>query len=157
MAGAVARITRPDGVELDDNVARVDIGAVHRFLAEESYWAPGRDWATLARVIREATRVVGAYDAGRQVGFARCFSDGVSLAWVGDVYVEASHRGRGIGEAVVRFLIEGSEFAGIRWMLGTADAHAFYAKLGFGPPGERILERPRAAGDPPLPAPAAEY
>jgi GNAT superfamily N-acetyltransferase len=147
----VARITRPDGVELDDDVDRVDIDAVHRFLAEESYWAQGRDRGTVDRLIREATRIVGAYDTGRQVGFARCFSDRVTLAWVGDVYVEASHRGRGIGEAVVRFLIEGSDFVGIRWMLGTADAHTFYAKLGFGAPGERILERPRAAGDPSAP------
>jgi GNAT superfamily N-acetyltransferase len=144
----VARITRPDGVEIDDDVDRVDVGAVHRFLAEESYWAPGRDREIVERTIREATRVVGAYDGGRQIGFARCFSDRVSLAWVADVYVEAQCRGRGIGEDVVRFLIEGSDFAGVRWMLGTADAHAFYAKLGFGAPGERILERPRAAGDP---------
>jgi GNAT superfamily N-acetyltransferase len=149
----VARITRPDGIEIDDDVDRVDVDAVHRFLAEESYWAPGRDRATVDRLIREATRIVGAYDAGRQIGFARCFSDRVTLSWVGDVYVESSHRGRGIGEAVVRFLIEGSDFAGVRWMLGTADAHAFYAKLGFGMPGERILERPRAAGDPPVPGP----
>ena len=144
----MARLVRPDGVEIDDDVERVDVAAVHRFLAQESYWARGRDPMVVARLVREATRVVGAYDAGRQVGFARCFSDRVTLAWVGDVYVEASHRGRGIGEAVVRFLIEGSDFAGVRWMLGTADAHSFYAKLGFGAPGERILERPRPAGDP---------
>jgi len=140
----VARFIRPDGVEIDDDVARVDVGAIHRFLATESYWASGRDRATVERLVRGATRIVGAYDAGRQVGFARCFSDGVTLAWVADVYVEASHRGRGIGEAVVRHLIEGSDFVGIRWMLGTADAHTFYAKLGFGPPSERIIERPRA-------------
>ena len=145
----MARFTRPDGVEIDDDVARVDVGAVHRFLATESYWAPGRDRETVERLVHEATRVVGAYDGGRLVGFARCFSDRVTLAWVADVYVDASHRGRGIGEAVVRHLIEGSDFVGVRWMLGTADAHTFYAKLGFGPPSERILERRRAV-DPPL-------
>ncbi len=74
----------------------------------------------------------------------------MTLAWVADVYVEASHRRRRIGEDLVRHLIERSDFAGIRWMLGTADAHTFYAKVGFGPPSERILERPRAAGDPPV-------
>jgi GNAT superfamily N-acetyltransferase len=145
----VARFTRPDGVEIDDDVTRVDVDAVHRFLATESYWAPGRDRATVERLVWEATRVVGAYDGGHQVGFARCFSDRETLAWVGDVYVEVSHRGRGIGEAIVRHLIEGSEFAGVRWMLGTEDAHTFYAKLGFGPPSERILERRRATGDAP--------
>jgi len=148
----VAGFSRPDGVEIDDDPERVDVDAVHRFLTEESYWATGRDRATVERLVREATRVVGAYDAGRQVGFARCFSDRVTVAWVGDVYVEASHRGRRIGEDAVRFLIEGSDFVGIRWMLGTADAHMFYARLGFGSPSARILERPRGAGDPPTPA-----
>ena len=141
---------RPDGVEIDDDRGRVDVGAVHRFLSEESYWARGRDVATVERLVRGATRVVGAYDGARQVGFARCFSDGLTFAWVADVYVEASHRGRGVGEDVVRHLIDGSAFPGIRWMLGTADAHAFYARFGFGRPSERILERPRATGDPPL-------
>jgi GNAT superfamily N-acetyltransferase len=149
---SVTRFVRPDGVEIDDDAARIDVDAVHRFLSQESYWAKGRDRETVQRLVRDATRVVGAYDNGRQVGFARCFSDRVSLAWVGDVYVERSHRGRRIGDDVVRFLIEGSDFSRIRWMLGTADAHSFYAKFGFGPPSDRILERPRAAGDPPAPA-----
>ena len=34
-------------------------------------------------------------------------------------------------------------------MLGRADAHSFYAKLGFGAPGKRILNRPRPAGGEP--------
>jgi hypothetical protein len=31
-----------DGYELDDDKARVDREAVHRYLSEESYWAKGR-------------------------------------------------------------------------------------------------------------------
>ena len=31
-----------DGFELDDDPARIDVAAVHRFISEESYWAPGR-------------------------------------------------------------------------------------------------------------------
>ncbi|MGI8778270.1 MAG: hypothetical protein ACR2LJ_13020 [Acidimicrobiales bacterium] len=49
---------------------------------------------------------------------------------------------------MVRHLIEASDFADIRWVLGTAGAHTFYAKLGFGPPSERILERRRAPAPP---------
>ena len=30
----------------------------------------------------------------------------------------------------------------LRWLLHTRDAHALYAKFGFGPPGERVMERP---------------
>jgi GNAT superfamily N-acetyltransferase len=133
---------RDDGIDIDDDRARVDVDVVHRFLSEESYWAKGRERAVVVRLLDEATRVVGAYDGGRQIGFARCFSDRVTCAWVNDVFVEATHRGRRIGEDLVRHLIEGSEFPSIRWMLGTRDAHTFYAKLGFGTPGSFILERP---------------
>ena len=86
--GVPGPVVRPDGVEIDDDVERVDVAAVHRFLAEESYWARGPGSLVVERLVREATRVVGAYDAGRQVGFARCFSVPGDLAWA-DVYVEA--------------------------------------------------------------------
>jgi len=149
------QVVRPDGIEIDDERARIDVRAVHRFLSEESYWAQGRSLAAVDHTVRHATRVVAAFDGRAQVAYARCFSDRVTMAWVADVYVEQSHRGRRIGEDVVRHLIEGSGFAHVRWMLGTADAHSSYAKLGFGPPGPRLLERPRSGGDPPAPSPVA--
>ena len=31
-----------DGLELDDDTARIDLAEVHRFICEESYWAAGR-------------------------------------------------------------------------------------------------------------------
>ena len=31
-----------DGIEVDDDKARIDRAEVHRFLSEESYWAAGR-------------------------------------------------------------------------------------------------------------------
>jgi GNAT superfamily N-acetyltransferase len=132
------------GIELSDDVARIDVDAVHRFLSEESYWAKGRDRDSVARLIAEATRVVGAYDGGRQIGFARVVSDRVTIAWVADVYVLGAYRGTGLGEALMRALIDESGFSDIRWMLGTLDAHTFYERLGFGPPSDRIMERPRA-------------
>jgi hypothetical protein len=37
------------GYELDDDPARVDVDAVHRYLSEESYWAAGRSRETVER------------------------------------------------------------------------------------------------------------
>ena len=130
-----------DGFELDDDPARVDVDAVHRFLSEESYWARGRERATVERLVREASRVVGLYRNDRQVGFARAFTDGVSIAYLADVYVLPEFRGRGLGEELVRETVDGSPFADRKWLLHTADAHGLYAKLGFGAPSERVLER----------------
>ena len=76
-----------DGLELDDDPARIDVEAVHRFISEESYWAPGRPYAVQERLVREATRVVGLYDGGIQIGFCRAVGDGVAVMYLADVYV----------------------------------------------------------------------
>ena len=129
------------GLELDDDPERVDVDAVHRFLANDSYWARGRPRETVERLVREASRVVGLYDGPRQVGFARAFTDGVSIAYLADVYVLPEYRGRGLGLELAREIVDGSPFADRKWLLHTADAHGLYAKLGFGAPSERLLER----------------
>lgn len=131
-----------DGYELDDEPARVDVAAVHDYLANESYWAAGRSRETVERLIREATRVVGVYADGEQVGFARAFSDGVALAYLADVYVLSGHRGRGLGLELVREMVENGPLADVKWMLHTTDAHGLYEKVGFGSPSEKVLERP---------------
>jgi GNAT superfamily N-acetyltransferase len=133
-----------DGYELDDDPTRIDVGAVHDYLANQSYWAQGRSRETVERLVREATRVVGLYDDDRQVGFARAFSDGVALAYLADVYVLEEHRGRGLGLELVREIVEAGPLPGVKWILHTQDAHDLYRKLGFGPPTERVMERPYA-------------
>jgi predicted N-acetyltransferase YhbS len=127
--------------ELDDDPGRIDVDAVHDYLANHSYWAEGRPRETVERLVREATRVVGLYADGRQVGFARAFSDGVALAYLADVYVLPEHRGRGLGLELVREMIENGPLAGVKWILHTRDAHDLYRRFGFGEPSERVLER----------------
>jgi GNAT superfamily N-acetyltransferase len=139
-----------DGYELDDDPARIDLNAVHDYLANESYWAEGRSRETVERLVRQASRVVGLYHNGpgdsknptfRQVGFARAFSDGVALAYLADVYVLPKHRGRGLGIELVREIVENGPLADVRWVLHTRDAHDLYRKFGFNEPSERLLER----------------
>jgi ribosomal protein S18 acetylase RimI-like enzyme len=75
------------------------------------------------------------------VGFARAFTDGVSLVYLADVYVLPEYRGRGLGVELVREMVENGPFANLRWILHTRDAHALYRKLGFAEPSERVMER----------------
>ena len=131
----------PGGYELDDDRDRVDVGELHRFLSTEAYWALGRPRETVERLVRDATRVVGLYHDDRLVGFARAVSDGVAFVYLADVYVLPEHRGRGLGLELVRELVEASPLAERKWLLHTRDAHGLYAKLGFGPPSERLMER----------------
>jgi GNAT superfamily N-acetyltransferase len=131
----------PGGFELDDDPARVDVAEVHRYLSQESYWARGRPRETVERLVREAQRVVGLYLDGRQVGFCRAATDGVSYVYLADVYVLPAFRGRGLGVELVREMVENGRYAGLRWLLHTEDAHALYGRFGFAVPDRRVMER----------------
>lgn len=131
----------PGGYELDDDPARVDVDAVHRYLSEESYWAQGRSRESVERLVGEAARVVGVYRGDEQVAFARAVSDGVAVAYLADVYVLPGHRGRGLGKELVAEMVERGPYAHVRWLLHTRDAHTLYEQFGFGAPGERLMER----------------
>jgi ribosomal protein S18 acetylase RimI-like enzyme len=130
-----------DGFELDDDVDRVDIDELHRFLSTEAYWARGRPRETVERLVREAQRVVGLYRGGRLVGFCRAVTDGVAFVYLADVYVLPEFRGRGLGVELVREMIENGPYAGRRWLLHTEDAHRLYEKFGFAAPDRKLMER----------------
>jgi len=146
----MARRTLEGGFELDDDPGRIDVDAVHAFIGGESYWGRGRSRRRVERAIRGSTRVIGLYHDGRQIGFARCVSDGAVFGYLADVYVLAEHRGRGLGLALVREAIEGLADCGeIRWLLHTRDAEGLYERLGFGtpdPPHPLMERRPSAGG-----------
>ncbi len=131
------------GYELDDDRGRVDVDAVHRYLSEEAYWVRGRDRDTIERLVRESTRVIGAYRGDEQVGFARVISDDSSMAWLGDVFVIEGHRGHGLGVELVREAVEHPPHRDLVWFLNTRDAHGLYTRFGFGAPTDRTMVRPR--------------
>lgn len=131
-----------DGYELDDDPDRIDIAAVHAYISGESYWGQGRSRERVERAVRKADRVVGLYKDGAQVGFCRAvIDDGANVAYLADVYVLAAHRGSGLGVELVREMVDNGPLASSTWLLHTRDMHGLYAKLGFGPPGERLMER----------------
>ncbi|MDQ3777663.1 MAG: GNAT family N-acetyltransferase [Actinomycetota bacterium] len=130
------------GYELDDDPARIDIDAVHDFVSNHSYWAPGRSRQVQEELIAQAIRVVALYRDGEQVGFARAVGDS-HLVYLADVYVLPEHRGRGLGVELLREMIDNGPYAETRWMLHTADAHKLYERFGFGPASDRVMERAR--------------
>lgn len=133
---------RVGDVLLSTDPNRVDVDVVHTFLSTESYWARGIDRPRVERAIAGSV-VVGAYVEGRQVGFARLVTDGATFGWIADVFVLPSHRRRGLAGRMVAILRDRPELTGARrLMLGTRDAHAVYAPLGFRPfaAPERFME-----------------
>jgi GNAT superfamily N-acetyltransferase len=118
--------------EIDDDPARVDRDVVWEYLSTEAYWGRARSRADVEAQLRSAWRVVGAYrrDTGAMVGFARAVGDGISFAYLADVFVLATARGAGLGKALVAVMI-GDGRPQMRWTLFTKDAHGLYAQFGF--------------------------
>jgi GNAT superfamily N-acetyltransferase len=123
--------------------ARLDLDVIHNFLTN-CYWAKGVPREVVARSIEHAL-CFGVYDgSGAQVGFARVISDFATIAYVGDVFVVESHRGRGLGKWLMECITQHPTLQGLRrWMLTTRDAHALYSQVGFTPVKfpERYMER----------------
>jgi GNAT superfamily N-acetyltransferase len=133
------------GIELDDDPARLDVDAIHAFISKESYWGRGRTRERVVATIAGSARVVGLYDGQALIGFARAITDGATMAYLADVYVLGSYRGRGLGRELVREMVDGEGAPEVHWLLHTADAEDFYGRLGFatGPLRYPLMERPR--------------
>lgn len=104
-------------------------------LLRRAYWNIGRfDGDAIRRAITASCAVVGARsDDGELVGVARAVSDDAKRAWIYDVCVQPEFRGHGVGRAVLQLLLKHRALRDVREVhLGTRDAQAFYASLGFG-------------------------
>ena len=122
---------------------RLDLNVVHGFLTE-CYWAKGIPREVVARSI-DNSLCFGLYDNSEQAGFARVISDYATYAYVGDVFVLDSYRGRGLGKWLMECIMQHPRLQGLRrWSLVTEDAQGLYAQFGFTPlrMPERHMELP---------------
>jgi len=157
-ATVVAMASPPPDLEVSTDPARLDRELIHRFLSRESYWALGIARETVDFAI-DRSIPFGAYLDGDQVGFARAVTDAATFAWIADVFVVRPHRGRGLGRRLVEAVLAHAEVRGARnVLLGTADAHGLYERLGFRPLAhpERYLNLRRPLREPYSPAPPSE-
>lgn len=111
--------------------ARLDLDVIHEFLSGESYWARGRSRESVERSINNSLPF-GLYKDAQQVGFARVVTDYATFAWLADVFVLHSERGRGLGVWLVETVVSHPDLQGLRrWILATRDAHELYRRFGF--------------------------
>jgi GNAT superfamily N-acetyltransferase len=109
---------------------RLDRELIHRFLST-SYWAPKVPRAIVDRSI-DNSMPFGLYERAAQVGFARVITDRATFAYLADVFVLDSHRGRGLALWLMETIRAHPELQGLRrWTLFTRDAHPLYRKVGF--------------------------
>jgi len=104
----------------------------------DQYWTRGDAVEGLARaqLQSDAWLVVrtkaSPRDEGHVVATARAVGDGVRWAYLKDVIVHPSYRGRGVGTALTRLLLDHPRVRhATRQELATRDAQRLYSSLGF--------------------------
>ncbi len=139
-----------DDYTISDDPARLDLGVIHRYLSEESYWARGLPREVLERSVA-GSLPFGIYleragEAAEQVGFARVVTDRATFAWLADVFVLPAHRGRGLSKRLLAAILAHPDLQALRrFLLATWDAHGLYRQFGFAEPArpDRLMERHR--------------
>lgn len=120
---------------ISSDVSELDRERVHQWLSTDAYWAIGRPRDVQDAAI-DGSRNYGAFDdvSGDQVAYARVVTDGVTFAWLCDVYVDPAVRGEGVGVALVAHVVTEIRALGVgRIVLVTGDAHGLYERFGFEP------------------------
>ena len=117
--------------EIDTDPHRLDMTAVHAFLTR-SHWAEGIDLATVTAALQRSL-CFGLYaEDAAQVGLARLVTDEWTFAYLCDVYVLETHRGLGLGKALIETVCSHEVMGRVRRaMLATRDSHSLYTRFGF--------------------------
>jgi GNAT superfamily N-acetyltransferase len=119
-------------ITLRDDVEGLVDSDLEGFHAQWSYPMPGA--RVLAMLCGSAVRVVaveqGERDA-RVVGYAAAISDGAVFAYLSSVEVRESHRGRGLGRALVQRVLDRCRELYAVDLLCDEGLVLFYAQLGF--------------------------
>lgn len=142
---------RRDQFLISTDAVLIDVGAVHRYLSEDSYWSKGIPVETVRRGIANSL-AFGIYDTSKpradggptQIGFARIISDKATFAYLADVFVLPEYRGHGLSKWLMQVIVSHPDLQGLRrWMLMTLDAHGLYRQFGFTDAAnpDRVMER----------------
>ena len=101
---------------------------------EVSWIAEDENGDFLLPAFQGSAAVAGAFDtSGNLVGIARALSDGASDAYIQDVAVTSSMRGKKIGSRLIKVLYDNLKARGVEWiaLVGEPGTEKFYASLGL--------------------------
>jgi ribosomal protein S18 acetylase RimI-like enzyme len=119
---------------LKDGFVAMDFDRIADML-KDAFWCKGIKKSEILQGAKSSALLVGAFTAeNMQVGYSRVISDKTRFAYVLDVIVDENYRKQGIGQAMMRHIINHPELKDVyQWLLITKDAHGVYKKVGFNP------------------------
>src|SRR5580658_3497694 len=104
---------QPSPYRISNDRSLLDVALIHDYLARESYWARGLPRGVLERAIANSV-CFGMYESDRQIGFARVVTDAATFGYLADVFIVASHRGRGLGRRLMEGIMAHPDLQGLR-------------------------------------------
>lgn len=93
-----------------------------------------RDPEKLVRAFENSLFILGAFEEGRLLGFARCVGDGEHILYIQDLILDPDYRRRGIGGELMRRVSD--TYSDVRQFLlitdrEDPDSNAFYRTIGL--------------------------
>ena len=124
-----------------DGAENMKLEDIQRLL-KLTYWADQRSPETVEKSVRNAS-CYGIFleDVNKLVGFARVISDYATTFYLADVIIDPEYQRRGLGTALVSYVLSRPVYQGLRGILLTKNAHGLYRKFGFELNTERAMIR----------------
>ncbi|MDH4466876.1 MAG: GNAT family N-acetyltransferase [Bacteriovoracaceae bacterium] len=119
-------------IEFSDLRSKMDFDFIYHFLTN-SYWSEGISQERMLRAMDNSINI-GAFIEGKQVAYSRVVTDKSTYAYLCDVFVSPSTRGKNISKKMMEYILSMDSLQGIkRFSLCTKDAHGLYAQFGWKP------------------------
>jgi GNAT superfamily N-acetyltransferase len=89
-----------NGYKITTDKTKMDVAAIHDFLSNHSGWSNNIPYDIVETSINNSLNF-GLFHHDKQIGFARVISDFSTIAYLGDIYVLANYRGRGLSKKLM--------------------------------------------------------
>lgn len=117
-------------ITVSTDKSQLNVPFIQNFL-KDIYWAAGRTMEEVQTTI-DSSFCFGIYLDGQQIGFARVVTDYVVFAYLMDVFIDETHRGKGYASVLIDAMMNEPQLQQVKiWRLATTDAHFLYEKFGF--------------------------
>ena len=122
-----------------DGIEEMNLEDIVRLL-RMTYWADKRTIEQIDKSARNSS-CYGVYIESERklVGFARVISDYATTYYLCDVIIENDYQHKGLGTALISYIEELPQYAGLRGILITRDAHALYKNFGYTVLNDRVM------------------
>ena len=122
-----------------DGADKMNADEVIRLL-RMTYWADKRPVEQIEKAMQNSSCYgVRLEDDKKLVGFARIISDYATTYYLCDVIIDTACQHMGLGTALVSYIESLPEYAGLRGILITRDAHDLYQKFGYEVLNSRVM------------------